>query len=156
MLKFLIAGIWGALMTGTGIFVGEFFGQGSETFATTKAKKSGIEQTVTELTGAPIIVDGKVLGYLVFRIRSQVDTSKLPNAKFEISPFLISAAFEVAYEFYQNGIQTIAPHDLEKISQQIANKTNEKLGSNLVTDVEMEQFNYVPSDKVRQNIFSPK
>jgi hypothetical protein len=156
MLKFLISGVWGALMTGAGIFVGQSLTQSAPSTDTSRPKAAAIQQMTTEMTGAPIISDGKVLGYLVFRIRSEVDTSKLPNDKFEVSPILTNAAFQAAYELYQDGFQTIDPHDIEKLTHQIAVKANEKLGPDTVKDVELDQFNYVPMDKVRQNIFSPK
>jgi hypothetical protein len=156
MLKILIAGIWGVLMMGGGIFVGQVLSQSAPAPEQGKPKDVGFQQLTTELTGAPIIVEGKVLGYLVFRIHSEVDTSKLPNEKFEVAPFLLNAAFQTAYELYQDGFQKIGPHDLEKITSQISERVNEKLGAETVKDVQIDQFNYVPMDKVRQNIFSTK
>jgi hypothetical protein len=156
MLKTVIAGIWGILMMGGGIFAGQVLSQNTPASDQGKPKDATIQQITTELTGAPIIVDGKVLGYLVFRIHSEVDMSKLPNEKFEVAPFLLNAAFQTAYELYQDGFQRIGPHDLEKITSQIAERVNEKLGAETVKDVQIDQFNYVPMDKVRQNIFSPK
>lgn len=156
MLKLLIAGVWGALMTGVGIFVGQSVGQSGDTADASKAKSSEVAQVSTEITGAPIIADGKVLGYLVFRIKSSVDVSKLPSAKFEVSPFLVDAAFRASYEMYQSGFQTIGPNDLENLKKQVAESANQKLGAGTVTDVEIDQFNYIPADRVRQNLFSPK
>jgi hypothetical protein len=157
MLKFLIAGVWGALMTGAGVFAGQvMMSQGGTAADGGKAKASEITQVSTEVTGAPIIAEGRVLGYLVFRIKSSVDVSKLPNAKFEVNPFLVDAAFHASYEIYQNGFQGIGPHDLEDLTKKVAERANEKLGAGTVTDVVVDQFNYVPSDRVRQNIFSPK
>jgi len=120
------------------------------------AGKSELVQVTTEMTGAPVIVDGKVLGYLVFRLRSAVDVNKLPNSKFEVAPYVINAAFQVAYEHYQHGIPQIAPSDIEGLAKEIMGRTNENLHSPAVRDVELEQFNYVPMDKVRQNIFANK
>jgi hypothetical protein len=156
MFKILIAGVWGIIMMGGGIFAGQVLSQSTPAPEQDKPKDVGFQQITTELTGAPIIVEGKVLGYLVFRIHSEVDISKLPNEKFEVAPFLINAAFQTAYEFYQDGFQKIGPHDLEKMTSLIAEKANEKLGAETVKDVLIDQFNYVPMDKVRQNIFSTK
>ncbi len=156
MLKFLIAGVWGALMTGAGIFVGQSVGQGGDAADANKVTSSEVAQVTTDITGAPIIAEGKVLGYLVFRIKSSVDVSKLPNAKFEVSPFLVDAAFHASYEMYQTGFQTIGPNDLENLTKQVAERANQKLGAGTVTDVEIDQFNYIPADRIRQNIFSPK
>ena len=156
MLKFLIAGAWGALMTGAGVFVGQSLSQASATAEANKPKGAEIVQVSTEVTGAPVIAEGKVLGYLVFRIKSSVDVSKLPTAKFEVSPFLVDAAFHASYEMYQSGFQTIGPNDLDNLTKQVAERANQKLGAGTVTDVEIDQFNYIPADRVRQNIFSPK
>lgn len=156
MLKFLIAGVWGALMTGAGVFGGQMMSQSSAPVDDGKPKSAEIAQVSTEITGAPVIAGGKVLGYLVFRIKSSVDTSKLPNAKFEVAPFLVDAAFHASYELYQGGFQTIGPNDLDKLTKMVADRVNVKLGDGTVTDVALDQFNYIPADRVRQNIFSPK
>ncbi len=156
MLKFLIAGVWGALMTGAGVFAGQMMSQSSASTDDGKSKSVSITQVSTDITGAPVIAGGKVLGYLVFRIKSSVDTSKLPSAKFEVGPFLVDAAFHASYELYQGGFQTIAPGDLEKLTKMVAERVNVKLGDGTVVDVALDQFNYIPADRVRQNIFSPK
>ena len=156
MLKFLIAGVWGALMTGVGVFGGQMISQSGETGDSGKPKAAELTQVSTEVTGAPIIADGRVQGYLVFRIKSSVDVSKLPTAKFEVNPYLIAAAFHATYEMYQTGFQSIGPHDLETLTKQVADQANQKLGVGTVMDVEIDQFNYIPADRVRQNIFTPK
>ena len=81
MLKFLIAGVWGALMTGAGIFVGQTVGQGGDTADANKAMSTEVAQVTTEITGAPIIAEGKVLGYLVFRITHTPDGSETTGAQ---------------------------------------------------------------------------
>ena len=143
-------------MTGAGIFAGQMVGQGGDVADASKTKNSDVVQVSTDITGAPIIAEGKVLGYLVFRVKSSVDVSKLPNAKFEVSPFLVDAAFHSAYVLYQSGFTSIGPNDLDKLTQQVAERVNQKLGAGIVTDVEIDQFNYIPADRVRQNIFAPK
>jgi hypothetical protein len=156
MLKFLIAGIWGALMTGAGVFVGQSLSQSSANADAGKSKGTEIVQVTTDVTGAPIITDGKVQGYLVFRIKSSVDVSKLPAPKFEVNPFLIDAAFHASYEMYPGGFKSIGPDDLDTLTKQVAARANEKLGAGTVSDVVVDQFNYIPADRVRQNIFTPK
>lgn len=156
MLKFLIAGVWGALMTGVGVFGGQMITQSGETADAGKPKAPELMQVASEVTGAPVIADGRVLGYLVFRIKSSVDAAKLPAAKFDVNPYLVDAAFNAAYEMYQTGFQSIGPRDLAILTKQVAERANQKLGLGTVTDVEIDQFNYVPADRVRQNIFKPK
>ncbi len=155
MLKLLLAGVWGAAMTGAGIFLGQYVSEAGAA-GDSKPKSAELEQVTTEITGAPIIADGRVQGYLVFRVKSSVDVAKLPSAKFEVSPFLIDAAFQASYELYQGGLQTIGPEDVGKLTKMVADKTNARLGADTVKDVEVDQFNFIPADRVRQNIFSPK
>lgn len=142
-------------MTGAGVFAGQYVSAAGPT-SDGKPKSAEITQVTTEITGAPIIADGRVEGYLVFRVKSSVDVSKLPNAKFEVSPFLIDAAFQASYELYRNGLQTIGPEDIGRLTKLVADKTNARLGEGTVRDVLVDQFNFIPADRVRQNIFSPK
>lgn len=153
MFKMLMAGLVGVAMVGVGMFLGTSLG-GDDSKSAGGPKAPELEQVMTDMTGAPVVVNGHVDGYLIFRVRSEVDKSKLENDKLDLSPYLASAAFEAAYTYYSKGLPSIKPSDFEAVAQLVTTIANRKLGPDVVRNVEMEQFNYVPSDKVRQNLFA--
>ena len=155
MVKMLMAGLLGIIMAGVGSFLGvTLAGDGKK--PDDASKKADVEQVTTEMTGAPIIVNSALQGYLVFRVKSLVDKSKLADAKIDLQPYLASSTFEAAYEYYDQGVPTIRPSDMPQLSDMIATIANRKLGVEAVSSVQMEQFNYVPSDKIRENILGKK
>ncbi|MBG1233169.1 hypothetical protein [Aestuariivirga litoralis] len=155
MIKMFMAGLWGVAMVGVGAFLGVSFASDDSKKDDGKDKPE-FEQVMTEMTAAPIIVENHLEGYLVFRIKSLVDKHKLTNAGIDLTPYLVSSAFEAAYQFYDHGVPSIRPSDLPQMSDLIATIANRKLGSEAVSSVQMDQFNYVPSDKIRENILGKK
>ncbi len=154
MIKLFIVGICGVLTMAGGIMAELALRKNSSAEDLGSAKKNEIEQVATEMQGAPIIVDGKVEGYVVFRVRSDVDRAKLYDPKLDVAPFLLDATFAATYRHFEKGIPNIRSDDISQITALVASYANKKLGADAVRSVEMEQFNYVPRDKVRQNMFA--
>lgn len=155
MVKMFMAGLWGVAMVGVGAFLGVSMASDGSKKDDTKDKPQ-FEQVTTEMTGAPIIVENHLEGYLVFRIKSLVDKTKLADAKIDMTPYLVSAAFEAAYSYYDHGVPAIRPSDVPQIADLVANIANKKLGAEAVSSVQMDQFNYVPADKIREQIIGKK
>ena len=139
---------------GAGIFAELSLRVFSESKAAVDAKLNDFEQIATEMNGAPVIVDGRVEGYIVFRTRSLVDRSKLSDPKLDIAPFLLDATFASTYSHFDKGIPNIRADDIQQLTLLVADYANKKLGAEVVRNVELEQFNYVPRDKVRENMFA--
>ena len=154
MIKYVIIGVWGAIMMGAGVFIEQSLRKMPESQAAGVAKSSEIDQLVTEMNGAPIIINGKVEGYIVFRTRSVIDRGKLIDPKLDVAPFLLDATFTAAYSHFEKGVPNIRPDDIQQLTTLVAEYANKKLGAEVVRNVELEQFNYVPRDKVRENMFA--
>jgi hypothetical protein len=154
MVKLLIMGLLGAATMAAGIFIDLSMKKSALQHSSNTESDPKIEQVATELTGAPIIVAGRVDGYIVFKVRSTIDRSKLGVADLDVAPYLLNAAFSASYELFQNGPTSIHPRDIEGLTERVAEFANKRLGVVAVSDVELEQFNYIPSDKVRENVFS--
>ena len=155
MIKMFMAGLWGVAMVGVGAFLGvSFASDGSK--KDDKKDKPEFEQVMTEMTGAPIIVENHLEGYLVFRVKSLIDKTKKPDPKVDMTPYLVSSTFEAAYSYYDHGVPAIRPSDIPQISDLVATIANKKLGAEVVSSVQMDQFNYVPADKIRENILGKK
>jgi hypothetical protein len=95
-----------------------------------------------------------VQGYIVFKISSEIDKSKLADPKFDVAPFLVGSAFEATFRYFEKGIPNIKPNDMPALTAMILEIANKRLGDKVVQDVEFEQFNYVASDKIRENMLA--
>jgi hypothetical protein len=154
MIKFLCMGLLGVATMAAGIAIEGVLKKKSVYTASATEGLPKFEQVTTEVTGAPIIVGGRVDGYVVFRVRSLLDRSKLTFNDMDVAPYLLNAAFSASYELFADGPTTIQSRDLDGLTRRVAEFANRRLGVAAVVDVELEQFNYIPSDKVRENVFS--
>jgi hypothetical protein len=152
MLKLLLAGGWGAAMAIGGAYLNIVMFAEPEKNASGVGQVGEIDQVASELTGVPIVVGGKVVGYLVFRLKSTIDRKNLENPKLDIGPYLLDAAFRACYEYASNGIDSIRQQDIEYVTGLTVQYANKKLGAKVVQTVNLEQFNFVPADQVRGSI----
>lgn len=161
MLKLLIAGAWGAAMAFAGAYLNLMLNKAPDPAAAEKEHAPQIEQFKSELTGVPMISDGKVLGYLVFRFDSTVDRAKIGAAggghgELDPMPYMLDSAFKACYEFGGKGtIRKIRPADIEALSMDIRKRANERFGAEAVLAVNLEQFNFIRSDEVRGKLMQP-
>lgn len=131
---------------------------GYDAFFSKAADKEGAElteelmQESTELTGIPIIQDNQVTGYVVLRVTSVVDSAKRPAEDFSFAPFLADAAFRSTYTFAENGFSRVRASDIERLSEQIKNDANKKIGIDAIQSVSLEQFNFVEKSQIRGKI----
>jgi hypothetical protein len=130
-------------------------------FSETSTEKSAeaaeeLKQEATELTGVPIILDNKVMGYVVLRVTSVVDVAKLPTKEFSSAPFILDAAFRSTYAFAEHGFSRVRPSDIERLSEQIKKDANSRIGAEAVKSVSLEQFNFVEKSQIRGQIIEPQ
>ncbi len=110
---------------------------------------ASLVQVATELTGVPIIEGNSVTGYIVLRVSSVIDQSKLPSKDVVAAPFLLDAAFRATYAFAENGIPRILPGDIENLAENTRTLANKKLGTDAVVSTSLEQFNFVEKSEIR-------
>ncbi|NJM28740.1 MAG: hypothetical protein HC855_00125 [Rhizobiales bacterium] len=149
-----LVGIFGAL--GGSFFGYDFLLGGGHDAPEEHAAGEDLQQISTELTGVPIVANNAVAGYVVLKVSSVIDASKLPSKEFAIQPFLVDAAFKAAYGFSDNGFSRIRPKDLEVLAGDIVRMANEKLGANIVRSASLEQFNFVAKGEIRGMLMNPK
>jgi hypothetical protein len=151
MVKMLIAGVWGAVMAFAGAYLNVFLSTPSPE-GKDEGHSAKIEQVQSELTGVPMIEDGRVTGYLVFRFNSTIDAAKLGDKPVEPLPYLLDAAFRSCYEYGSKGIHKIRPDDIEAVGKDIADRANKRFGADAVIAVNLEQFNFIRSDEIREKV----
>ena len=63
--------------------------------------------------------------------------------------FLTDEAFQAIYAGEAPDFERLKKYDLDGLKKNIAMKVNERFGTEIIRDVLIEQFNYVPKDQVR-------
>lgn len=150
MLKLVAVGIVGALSA----FCGAAFALMQDTAVASGdvvVAAAQIENVTTELTAVPIVVGGKVTGYLVMRLSSKIDRAQLASSEETLLPQLSDAAFRAAFDFAAGGVSEIKARHVEEFSAEVIRLVNIRLGKDVVKEVNLEQFNLLSSSQIRGN-----
>jgi hypothetical protein len=152
MLKLLAIGLFGVVATVGGLLLNQHLNKQSS--STENSATEGVKslQIKTEMTGIPVVVDGLVSGYLVFQISSTIDTTKLPSLEFDAGPYVLDAAIRASYQSTEAGVLKVNANYLKQLSESVREEANKKLNAEIVTAVNVEQFNFVPKDEIRGNL----
>ena len=154
MLKVLAIGLLGATASIGGVWLNQHVKQQSEAAAIAEVSENKPLQVKTEITGIPIVSDGRISGYLIFQVNSTIDASKLPARDFNVLPYLLDAAIRASYVSTGDGNLKFDAGFLRKLCLLIQDEANKKLDVAAVVAVNLEQFNFVPKEDIRGSIFS--
>jgi flagellar basal body-associated protein FliL len=151
VIKTLFIGLWVcAVALGSSYFFTRMQNN-SASHDPTKEEAAAVEFIKTEMVSVPIIRAGKVTGYLVTQLSFAVNKVETGKLSFEPTPYLIDTAYRTLYENSVIDFSELQPQDLSSLTKKIAEAANAKLGAGVVTDVLMNEINYVPRDEVRTN-----
>jgi flagellar basal body-associated protein FliL len=151
VIKTLIIGLW---VCGVALGSSYFFVrmQNNASAHVASAEEAAVVEFIkTDMVSVPVIKSGKVQGYFVTQLSfavSKVETAKLA---FEPTPYLVDTAYRTLYENAELDFSNIVPQDLAQLAKKIVDAANAKLGAAVVTDVLLNEVNYVPRDEVRTN-----
>lgn len=152
MFKLVTMGAIGAFGAAIGAVMAVVQSHAPQSAAEGVESPASIESVSTELTAVPVVKDGSVTGYLVLRLSSSVDRSKIRNPDEVLAPYLSDAAFRAAFDLAAEGMTEIKAKHVERLSDEIVRIANQRFGADAVQSVRLEQFNIVPSSQVRGNV----
>jgi hypothetical protein len=152
MLKTIFFGLWAIGMVVAGQFAHAFL-QSPAGEHGTASEELPIEQIETELTGVPVIAGGRVEGYLLYKAEFSLDRNKLAHKALDVRPYLSDAAFRALFDFAYNGVKRIRGQDIVDLAAAIEILAEERLGGDAISAVNLEQFNLIRADEVRNNLF---
>jgi hypothetical protein len=152
MLKLLVIGVLGSGAALSGVYGKLFMDQRAQNAEADAGHNSSMTQMKTEMTGVPVIIEGRVLGYVVFQVSSTIDAAKLPSPEFDVGPYLLDAAVRASFQGADDGLLKYNAVYIEHLTEQLRRETNQKLGADAVVAVNIEAFNYVPKEDIRGNL----
>jgi flagellar basal body-associated protein FliL len=152
MIKMIIVGVVGAISASSGAsYALMSLSNGAASVGTEEAEQK-IENISNELTAVPIVSQGKVEGYMVLKVTSRVDKSKLKSSDILLNPYLNDAVFRAAFDFASSGVSEVKSKHVQQLAEEVARIANARLGADAVLDVHLEQFNIVSSGEIRNKI----
>lgn len=151
MIPQALFGLWVAGVTLGAVVVGQGY-------ATPPAQADGAEHVdtgnyryfQTDLVGAPVIADGKIVGYLIGRFTVKVDQDREAGRSELIEELVHDAANSHLIESGERINEPDGWHALTSTIEEIADRANEGAGHQpVVAEVLLDQLDYFDKDSVR-------
>jgi hypothetical protein len=148
MMRILFAGLWVCLVTLGSSYAAVYWmtqdGQGG-------AKDShvaGIDYEEVRTINVPIIEAGALQGYVVAQLVFTADGEALHNSPVKPHPFVVDEAFRLLYTDEALNFHKLERYDLDALKAHVRDAVNKRLGTDLVQDILVEEFNYFAKDDV--------
>jgi hypothetical protein len=150
MIKLVLIGLWVCAVTLGGGYAGAIWqAAGVKTAGDEKKYQGKLTQVRLKPLNVPVTGDGKITGYVVAQLTftSPADLLKKLSVKPEV--FMLDAAFN---GIYAGGLIDIAKLDKASwagLTKVIKDSVNGRFGMEVIHDVVIEEFGYVPIGEVR-------
>ena len=97
-----------------------------------------------------MISDGKLRGYVVAKVVFTADAAALRDSPIDPQPFVVDEAFRHIYTDGKVEFDHLSKYNLDKITGDIKDAVNKRLGTDLIKDILVEELNYVDSEQLKK------
>lgn len=149
MIKLLATGVWACLVTAAGSIVVLSWQSGEVPPVHGNSALNGSAVVKPRLISVPIIKEGKVQGYVVARLAYMVDNKVLEQLSFKPDLILVDEAIRTIYMEGGVDFRKLERQDLASFRKALAQNINLRLGVELVSDVLIEELDYLTKEEVR-------
>lgn len=151
MFKFLLVGIWVCVVTlgTTYTMMTVFSASATEEDGEKKSSTAGLEPVRMDPTSVPVVRDGKIQGYVVATFVFTVESKVIAESTVPVGLYFKDRAFKQIYSNDLMNFDNIKKQELEAFTKELHADVNKKLGAEIIKDVLVEQFDFVPLDQVR-------
>lgn len=143
-MKQLIAScIWIITVTSASVYVSSAWRSRSTESAVPIKRGGDLERKKTIPINVPMIANGVIEGYIVAQFIYLADAKNLQELSIPPDDFINDEAFRVLYSSEVN-FTHLEKYDLQGLTKALAQKINLRLGREIIKDVLVEEFTYVP------------
>ncbi|MCX8996135.1 hypothetical protein NOF55_17065 [Rhizobiaceae bacterium BDR2-2] len=149
MLKLLLTGIWVCLVTLGAVWFS--IGQATAPVQGDTGPRIDTELLRGETTTIPLIADGSVQGYFLSRVSLIVDKAKIGETKLPMKELVTDSLFTLLVGNPVVDVAHVERFDLAAFKSRIKDGLNDRFGDGIVSDVLVEQLDYLSKDDIRIN-----
>ncbi len=143
MKKLLLGGIWVCAVTSGAVYFASW-NAGGASVASEEAYLQGIDYVKTRQITVPRISEGKIQGYVIARFVFTVDAQTARELAVPPEIFVVDEAFRAIYGDDKLDFDHLERVDLSGLTTRIVTNVNDRVQPDLVEEVLVEQFDYVP------------
>ena len=143
MKQLIFSSIWIIAVTSASAYV-SFTWQYMATKSGTAMKTAGaFERKKMIPINVPMLANGNVEGYIVAQFIYLADANMLQELSVSPDDFIADEAFRALYSGDVD-FNHLQKYDLRKLTKTLAQRINQRLGKEIIKDVLVEEFTYVP------------
>ncbi|WOJ88666.1 hypothetical protein RZS28_12675 [Methylocapsa polymorpha] len=143
MMRFVASCVWICVVTAASIYAGGTFKLSRTEATEANNRLEGLEHKKTAPINVPMIVNGNIEGYVVAQFVYLIDSKNAKQLSVPLEAFIADEAFRTLYSD-QMDFNHLEKYDVPALTQELIRKVNQRLGGDIVKDVLVEEFNYVP------------
>ena len=150
MIRSALIGLWACVITVGAGYAGSKWDWGEANTQKDAKKFHGkLTQVKVKPLSIPVAIDGKVSGYVLaqFTFTASAETLKQLSVKPEV--FLLDAAFNGLYSGRELDIAKLNKENWAGLTNTVKAAINARFGAEIIHDVVLEEFGYVPIGQVR-------
>lgn len=153
MVKTALIAVWACVVMASAVYATVLLNTGPSEDAKTEEFFGGLDYVKSDIISVPIISEGKIGGYVVAQFVFTIDGTILRQLSVPPNLFILDEAFRALFAGEVVDFQNMKKYDLDGLKKRIVGNVNTRFKADLVRDVLIEQFNFIPLDKVR---YGPK
>ncbi len=148
MIKPVLTGLWMcAVVAVTSHFVVDYRAKAAG--AKAEDKFYGLAYKKTRVVTVPIIANGAIDGYVVAQFVFTGDAEQLRVAPLPPEAFIVDEAYQAIFSSPNIDFRRMKSFDMQGFLRRVAQRSNERLGRDMVRDLMVEEFNFVDKAQVR-------
>ncbi|MEN3792702.1 hypothetical protein [Fulvimarina sp. MAC3] len=151
MIKLIIVGVWAIVVALGSSYAVMSMSGGSEEVAKEEHADyyAGLDYRSTDAITVPMISDSKLQGYIIARFVYTIDGTIANKLAVPPEPFVLDEAFRRLYASDNFDFDNPQRYDLSVLMETIKVSVNARYGEDLVKEVLVEQFDYIPKGSTR-------
>jgi hypothetical protein len=149
MMKLVASCIWVCGVTLAASYVASTWTIEHAVRVETSKPGEGLQYRKTSAIDVPMIKNGDVAGYVVAQFAYTIDATTLKQLPVPPDVFIIDEAFRTIFS-QDVDFDHLERYDLTALTTQLLHKVNERLGGELVKDMLVDEFNFVPKREISQ------
>ncbi|MCB8823462.1 hypothetical protein [Microvirga rosea] len=148
MARILVTGFWICAITLLSCYGAVYWGTGLKD---TKRDEylEGLEYQKVRAVNVPIIAEGAVQGYVIANLVFTADAKTLRSMSVPVENFVIDETFRQVYSDEKLDFRKLSKYDVPTLLANIKRRVNERIGSDIIKDVLVENFNFVNKSDIR-------
>ena len=150
MLKALIIGIWGCLIAAGSSYAVVFLQTKKAPVETAAVPADKLERRKAPPLTVPVVVEGRLQGYLIVQLALMGPAAAMKAQAIPPEVLLSSEAFTMLFSDERIDFRKLEKYDLRAFSSEAKDRLVKRVGDGVVTEVMVDDFNYVSKDDLRK------